>query len=208
MGTAAWYDVFANFYDSSLDGVYREHRNQALRALAPEPGMTVVDVGCGTGASFPSLVNAVGARGRVIGVDASRGMLDKARARVRRNSWQNVPLREVDTAPDNGASAIANELGPIHRVQFFLSLSVIDDWQALLDAWWQALEPQGRLVIADVHNPSPGPYARFVEVISRGTLTRKSWEPLSTHGEHFELQWQPSSWVLGGRFFVASGHKP
>jgi ubiquinone/menaquinone biosynthesis C-methylase UbiE len=148
----SWYDVFANFYDASLEGVYREHRLQALRALAPQPGMTVVDVGCGTGASFPALVDAVGPSGKVIGVDASTGMLRKAQARVQRSGWHNVVLRD---ARSQSPELIARELGPIERVHCFLSLSVIDSWRETLDAWWQVLEPGGRIVIADVHIPEP-----------------------------------------------------
>lgn len=206
MSTTAWYDVFSNFYDSSLDATYREHRKQALRALAVQPGMTVVDVGCGTGASLPGLVPAVGPTGRVIGVDASAGMLEKARARARRNGWENVELRRVGA--DHTPAAIARELGTPARVHCFLSLSVIGTWREVLDGWWQVLAPGGRFVIADVHNPKPGPYAKLVELIASASLPRKSWEPLAERCEDFALQWQESSWTLGGKFFVASGTKP
>lgn len=205
MSTTAWYDAFANFYDASLDGTYREHRQQALAALAPQPGMTIIDVGCGTGASLPVLVATVGPTGRVVGVDASPGMLRKAEARVRRNSWQNVQLRRVGS--DHTPEAIARELGQIDRVHCFLSLSVIDAWQDVLSGWWQVLAPGGRFVIADVHNPAPGAYAKLVEVIASASLPRKSWEPLAERCRDFNLAWQQSSWSLGGKFFVASGSK-
>lgn len=206
MSTTAWYDVFANFYDASLDATYREHRQQALRALALQPGMTVVDVGCGTGASLPVLVPAVGPSGRVVGVDASPGMLQKAQARIRRNGWENVEVRQVGS--DHTPEAIARELGEIQRVHCFLSLSVIDAWREVLDGWWHALAPGGRFVIADVHNPEPGVYAKLVEVIASASLPRKSWEPLAERCTGFALDWQESSWSLGGKFFVASGSKP
>jgi demethylmenaquinone methyltransferase/2-methoxy-6-polyprenyl-1,4-benzoquinol methylase len=199
--STAWYDAFANFYDAALDNTYREHRKQALAALAPEPGMSIVDVGCGTGASLPVLVEAVGPTGRVIGVDASPGMLRKAEARARRNGWQNVELREV------GDEHASEALGRIDRVHCFLSLSVIDTWQDVLASWWQALAKGGRFVIADVHNPAPGPYAKLVEVIASASLPRKSWEPLAERCQDFQLAWQDSSWSLGGKFFVASGTK-
>jgi demethylmenaquinone methyltransferase/2-methoxy-6-polyprenyl-1,4-benzoquinol methylase len=208
MSTTAWYDVFASFYDASLDATYREHRQQALRALAVQPGMTVVDVGCGTGASLPVLVSAVGPTGRVVGVDASSGMLQKAQARVRRNGWDNVVLREVAPDSDHTPDAIARELGVVQRVHCFLSLSVIEAWREVLDGWWQVLAPGGRFVIADVHNPRPGPYAKLVELIASASLPRKSWEPLAQRCADFALDWQESSRSLGGKFFVASGTKP
>jgi demethylmenaquinone methyltransferase/2-methoxy-6-polyprenyl-1,4-benzoquinol methylase len=203
-----WYSVFASFYDVSLDGVYREHRSQALRALAVSPGMTVADVGCGTGASFPMLVDATGSSGTVVGVDASAGMLSKAAGRARRNGWQNVVLREAGRGTEATPQAIARELGPVQRVQCFLSLSVIDDWREVFEQWWSVLAPGGRFVVADVYNPKPGPYGRVVELVSRATLARRSWEALAERSSDFALDWQPSSWVLGGRFFVASGSKP
>lgn len=203
LATRRWYDLFANFYDSALDRTYREHRAEAVRALRIEPGMTVVDVGCGTGASLPHLVAAVGTRGRVIGADASPGMLEKARSRVRRHGWTNVELFRVHCTGDEGRIAA---LFPVDRVQFFLSLSVIQPWQSALALWRRALGPAGRLVIADVHNPRPGAYARLVELIARADLTRAPWQPL-TDAPGFALHWHPSSWVLGGRFFTAAADK-
>ena len=200
-----WYDKFANFYDLSLDKTYAKHRIQAADALDLQEGMTVVDVGCGTGASFPSLMAGIGESGRLIGADASAGMLKKAKARSRRMGWENVELLKVDVGDVEKRRAMREGLGSIDRVLCFLSLSVIDAYEDVLTEWFEALAPGGRLVIADVHNPNPGLYARLVEFISRGTLARESWTSLERESEDFSLAWQPSSWVLGGEFFVASG---
>lgn len=202
-----WYDKFANFYDLCLDRTYADHREQAADALDLRPGLTVVDVGCGTGASFPSLLAGIGEGGRVIGADASPGMLRKAAARSRRMGWNNVELLEVEVGNAEKRRVMRQEIGRIDRVLCFLSLSVIEAYEEVLDEWFNALAPGGRLVIADVHNPSPGFYARFVELISRGTLDRQAWLPLEDKSDEFRFEWQPSSWVLGGQFFVASGTK-
>ncbi len=56
---------------------------RALLEMAPlPPGARVLDVGCGTGASTALLLEAAAPRGRVVGVDISLGMLERARARV------------------------------------------------------------------------------------------------------------------------------
>jgi SAM-dependent methyltransferase len=57
--------------------------DQAVAELAPQPGMNVVDVGCGTGRALPALHAAVGAAGRVLAVDATHAMLITARAHGR-----------------------------------------------------------------------------------------------------------------------------
>ena len=200
-----WYDKFANFYDLCLDKTYVEHRHQAADALQLREGMSVVDVGCGTGASFPSLMAGIGEHGRLIGVDASPGMLKKAKARSRRMGWDNVELLEVELGDVEKRRTMREEIGSIDRVLCFLSLSVIDAYEEVLDEWFNALAPGGRLVIADVHNSSPGIYARLVEFISRATLNRQVWLPLARESDEFKLEWQQSSWVLGGEFFLASG---
>jgi ubiquinone/menaquinone biosynthesis C-methylase UbiE len=199
-----WYDWFANVYDLCLDGVYRAHREQARDALALAPGMTVVDVGCGTGASFPLLATAVGSSGRVIGADASTGMLRKAAARVRRNSWSQVTLLDVGSDHTHEVRRVAQ----LDRVLFFLSLSVIPAWSSVLAEWYGALSPGGRIVIADVYNPRPGLYARGVELVSRASLSRQSWCPLAESSSAFTLEHPPSNWMLGGQFFLATGTKP
>lgn len=203
--TRVWYDLFSTFYDAALERPYLAHRQQALDALAPGPGMTVVDVGCGTGASFPLLAAAVGPQGRVIGIDASPGMLGRARRRVQRNRWQNVELWECDAQTRQLPQEIAQRAGRIDRVLCFLSSSVITDFEQTFERWFDVLVPSGRFVIADVHHPAPNMFGRLVELVSRGRLQRRSWQLLERNATSFNLEWQKSSWRLGGQFYVASG---
>jgi ubiquinone/menaquinone biosynthesis C-methylase UbiE len=60
--------------------------------LVLKAGETVLDVGCGTGLSFPLVENYVGPHGAIIGVEQSPEMIAKARARVHENGWTNVIL--------------------------------------------------------------------------------------------------------------------
>lgn len=76
-------------------------RVAAVRRLALRPGDHVLDVGCGTGDSFPLLVEAVGPTGRVTGVDLSDEMAAVARSRVAEAGWGNVEILvgEAATVP-------------------------------------------------------------------------------------------------------------
>jgi ubiquinone/menaquinone biosynthesis C-methylase UbiE len=76
-------------------------RIAAVRRLELQPGDHVLDLGCGTGASFPYLVSAVGSTGRVTGVDLSDEMTAVARARVTTAGWDNVDIivSEAANAP-------------------------------------------------------------------------------------------------------------
>jgi demethylmenaquinone methyltransferase/2-methoxy-6-polyprenyl-1,4-benzoquinol methylase len=73
-------------------------RKHAVDRLSLKHGDCVLDVGCGTGRSFPFLREAVGPSGRIYGVDLSAGMLWKARKLRDRHHWTNIQLAEGDAA--------------------------------------------------------------------------------------------------------------
>jgi len=70
-------------------------RRRTIDLLELQPGDVVLDVGCGTGLSFPMLREGVGAAGKVIGVELSPEMIAQARARVASNGWTNVGLMQA-----------------------------------------------------------------------------------------------------------------
>ncbi len=72
-------------------------RQEAVEHLQLKNGDRVLDVGCGTGMSFPYLVNAVGDRGEVVGVEISPDIAAQARKRVEHHGWSNVHIL-VDAA--------------------------------------------------------------------------------------------------------------
>jgi SAM-dependent methyltransferase len=84
----------ARLYDLEL-AVFEPVRRRAVAALQLAPGETVLDVGCGTGLSFPLLAPAVGARGHVIGIEQSPEMIALARQRVQAAHWRQVSLIEA-----------------------------------------------------------------------------------------------------------------
>jgi demethylmenaquinone methyltransferase/2-methoxy-6-polyprenyl-1,4-benzoquinol methylase len=69
-------------------------RKVAVEHLELQKGDRVLDVGCGTGASFPYLVQAVGTSGEVVGVEISPDMAVQARKRVESHRWGNVCVLE------------------------------------------------------------------------------------------------------------------
>jgi len=73
-------------------------RRAAVQALGLKPGDTVVDIGCGTGLNFPLLQDIVGPEGKIIGIDLSDAMLEKAEQLINENGWQNVELVCSDAA--------------------------------------------------------------------------------------------------------------
>ncbi|WP_336023186.1 class I SAM-dependent methyltransferase [Halobellus salinisoli] len=85
------YDWFARA-TASIGGV----RAGCVAALDLEPGDTAVDFGCGPGVNLPALREAVGPDGRVVGVDVTEPMLERARGLIERRGWTNVSVVRGD----------------------------------------------------------------------------------------------------------------
>lgn len=133
--TQSFYGRWARLYDviATAPGV-TSWRAAAVDALDLAPGDTVVEFGCGTGANFPFLRDAVGDRGRVIGLDITPGMLARARERATAAGWQNVALVRGDArrpAIDGPVDAV---LGAFVVGMFPDPGAVVTDWLSLLDA--------------------------------------------------------------------------
>jgi SAM-dependent methyltransferase len=67
-------------------------RRKAVERLDLRSGDHVLDMGCGTVASFGALREAVGAAGRVTGIELREEMAAVARQRIEDNGWQNVEV--------------------------------------------------------------------------------------------------------------------
>jgi demethylmenaquinone methyltransferase/2-methoxy-6-polyprenyl-1,4-benzoquinol methylase len=76
-------------------------RAQAIELLSLREGDTVLDIACGTGAMLPALSRAVGASGRVIGIEQSPEMAAHAARRAAEAAHDNIrlvvaPVEEAD----------------------------------------------------------------------------------------------------------------
>jgi len=127
--TADFYSRWAPLYDrlaTRFPGVAAARRRTA--EVLVEPGDTVVEVGCGTGANLPYLRARAGPDGRVIGVDVSPGALSRARERIERAGWGNVGVVRGDgaTLPVAGVDAI---LGSFVAGMFADPATVVSGWR-------------------------------------------------------------------------------
>lgn len=76
------YDRLATLYDWVVAPLQAGTRERALDLLALDGGERVLEVGCGPGRASVALAGRVGPDGRVVGLDAARGMVVRARRRA------------------------------------------------------------------------------------------------------------------------------
>ena len=122
------------------------------------PGERVVDVGCGAGIDTLIAAWMVGPEGRVIGVDMTLAMLQKARAGAQQAGLDQVEFRqgfgEALPVPDGWADVvISNGV-----------LNLMPDKPASLGEMARVLKPGGRLQIGDILVQKEVPQAAKEEI--------------------------------------------
>ena len=119
--------------------------------LKLQPGEHVLDLGSGAGIDVFLAGKRVGPEGRVIGVDMTPEMLQKARANAAKMGFGQVEFREgrLERLPVDSAS--------IDAVTSNCVINLVPDKAAVFREIGRVLKPGGRMVISDIILDGPLP---------------------------------------------------
>lgn len=194
------YDLIAGLGNLALGGDRRLDA-RALDALDLAPGLSVLDVGAGTGRLVPTLAAAVGPGGEIFAVDRSPGMLDEAalRGRLSAPGVQSLVARGgalplADASVDRALLAwVLHELAPDERRSVWSELR-------------RVVRPGGCVVVLD-HGQPLGLRAQLAwRLLRRGLVGAFEVDTMSWHLSHPpELELARDGWRLAAHEVIARG---
>ena len=166
------YAEFAPFYDRVFGKIFYSRIERVIDDLEIPAGAKVLEVGAGTGTSFPAYPTHC----NVTGVDLAPDMLARARQKIEDNGWSHLRVIEMNALeldfPDNS----------FDYVMAFHVVTVVPDPVRMISEAKRVCKPSGKIVIVN-HFTSDVPVL--------GSLTR-AMDPLTRWlGWRTDLQLKP-----------------
>jgi phosphatidylethanolamine/phosphatidyl-N-methylethanolamine N-methyltransferase len=133
------YSDLAPLYDKVFGKIFYQRLERVIEDLQIPPGAKVLEVGAGTGTSFPAYPRHC----EVIGIDLAPDMLARARQKIQKNGWTNFQVMEMDAMnlefPDNS----------FDYVMAFHVVTVVPDPIRMIEEARRVCRPRGKIVIVN-----------------------------------------------------------
>lgn len=161
-GVAQTYDRMADHYGAL--SFWDEYGRRLVGHLELAPGASVLDIGCGAGASALPAAELVGRNGSVIGVDLSSELLALAGKRADARRLSNVVFRNEDMTD------LSYPAGSFDAVVSGFSIFFVEDIEGLVGELWRMVKPGGKLAIATWAPPIFEPLETLVRLCAEPEL--------------------------------------
>lgn len=154
------YAELAPLYDKVFGKIFYNRLEQVIENLDIPPGAKVLEVGAGTGTSFPAYPSHC----QITGVDLAPDMLARARQKIQENSWSHINVLEMNALdlkfPDNS----------FDYVMAFHVVTVVPDPVRMVAEAKRVCKPGGRIVIVNHFTsevPLLGSFTQALDPITR-----------------------------------------
>ncbi|MGO9117955.1 MAG: class I SAM-dependent methyltransferase [Desulfomonilaceae bacterium] len=197
---SAVYDIWGKLTESHA-------RNRAIQLAAIEDGQNVLEVAVGTGLAFYEIVKR-NPHGNNMGIDLSKGMLEKARKRMTKLSARNYSLN-IGTAFD---LPVETESVDLLVNNYMFDLIPYEDMDKVLTEFKRVLRKGGKLILVNMTEGETLP-SKLYDLIYR--LSAKSMggcrgvllsDNLKQHGFMVETREYHQQMLFPSEVIVA--HKP
>jgi SAM-dependent methyltransferase len=135
-----------------LDRMLAPFEARLTDAAFPGPGRSVLDIGCGAGATTLAMARRVGPEGLCLGVDISGPLVEAAKARAAAEGVTSAGFIEAD------AQTFAFDAGAFDAVISRFGVMFFDDPEAAFANIRRALRPGGRLTFTAWRSPAENPF--------------------------------------------------
>jgi phosphatidylethanolamine/phosphatidyl-N-methylethanolamine N-methyltransferase len=154
------YSDFAPLYDKVFGKIFYSRLERVIEGLEIPRGARVLEVGAGTGTSFPAYPTHC----EVTGIDLAPDMLARARQKIRENGWSHLKVIEMNALdlefPENS----------FDYVMAFHVVTVVPDPIRMIEEAKRVCKPGGRIVIVNHFTsdfPLLGSFTQALDPITR-----------------------------------------
>ena len=131
------YSNYAGVYDQIFGRIFHESRESAVRRLDVKPGERILEVGVGTGLALPLYPSHC----KVVGIDLSAGMLEKAQERMEAHGLSHVQLLRMD------AGQMKFEDDSFDTVMAAYVVTAVPDYRKVVSEMIRVCRPSGRIIM-------------------------------------------------------------
>ncbi|MBD8070255.1 demethylmenaquinone methyltransferase [Bacillus sp. PS06] len=174
--------IYKNYDKMNSVISFQQHkawRKDTMRRMNVQPGQAALDLCCGTADWTIALANAVGPKGKVIGLDFSKNMLKIGQEKV-----NQLKLDQVTLVHGN-AMELPYEDNSFDYVTIGFGLRNVPDYKQVLEEMHRVVKPGGKVVCLETSQPTligfkQGYYFYFKYIMPLfGKLFAKSYKEYS-----------------------------